>query len=56
MAKRIQDRYDGKIPANRIELLDIPGVGDYVADAMLVFAFKRRTIVDSNVVRKEGRE
>lgn len=36
----------------RKELLELPGVGDYIADAILVFAFhKRRTIVDSNVIR-----
>jgi len=42
----------GKIPSKRNELLKIPGVGDYIADAMVSFAFNgRRTIIDSNVVR-----
>jgi len=42
----------GKIPSERNELLKIPGVGDYIADAMVSFAFNgRRTIIDSNVVR-----
>jgi len=47
---------DGKIPSERNELLKIPGVGDYIADAMISFAFnKKRTIIDSNVVRLVSR-
>ena len=46
----------GKIPPERKELLKIPGVGDYIADAMISFAFNgRRTIIDSNVVRLVSR-
>ena len=51
MAKTIQEKHKGRVPSQRSELLDVSGVGDYIADAMLVFAFKKkRTIVDSNVV------
>ncbi|MGD0451209.1 MAG: DNA glycosylase [Candidatus Bathyarchaeia archaeon] len=49
-------RFNGKIPENRNELLSLPAVGEYVADAVLCFAFnKPSSIVDSNVCRVIGR-
>lgn len=52
MTEYILKEYDGIIPASRAELLKIPGVGEYIADAILVFAFNKRiTVIDSNVVR-----
>ncbi len=52
MATTILVKYNGNIPLERKELLDIPGIGDYIADAMIIFAFNgKRTIIDSNVVR-----
>jgi A/G-specific adenine glycosylase len=48
----IIDKYCGTIPSNRDELLDIPGVGEYVAGAILAVAFsKRAPIIDSNIAR-----
>lgn len=56
MAKMIMTEYGGVVPEERSLLLRIPGVGDYIADAILVFAFEsRRTVVDSNVVRLASR-
>lgn len=56
MAKHIVSKYNGKIPNNRKQLLLIPGIGDYIADAMISFAFGgRRIIIDSNVVRLVSR-
>jgi len=44
--------FDAKIPSTRQELKQLPGVGDYVAGAVLSIGFgKKEWIVDSNVVR-----
>lgn len=52
VAKQIQEKYRGVVPQTREELLTLPGVGDYVAGAVLSIAYgKREWIVDSNVVR-----
>jgi A/G-specific adenine glycosylase len=51
-AKNIIHEYKGKVPADRKELLKIPGIGDYIADAMISFAFNgKRIVIDSNVIR-----
>lgn len=56
MAKVIVERFDGKIPSDRDQLLSIPSIGDYMADAVLAFAFgKDVAVVDSNVCRVVGR-
>jgi A/G-specific adenine glycosylase len=52
MAGHILIRYQGNVPNRKEELVTIPGIGEYISDAIMVFAFnKRRTIIDSNVVR-----
>jgi len=44
--------FNAKIPSTRHELKQLPGVGDYVAGAVLSVGFgKKEWIVDSNVVR-----
>ncbi len=56
MARRVQVDYGGRIPTNREELLSLPGVGDYVADAVRCFAYGESTaVVDTNTVRVAGR-
>jgi DNA (cytosine-5)-methyltransferase 1 len=46
----------GRVPADRSELMQLPGVGDYVADAVLAFAHRRRAVlVDSNTARIASR-
>lgn len=56
MINYIISNHNGKIPEERKQLLKIPGVGDYIADAMTSFVFGgRRTIIDSNVVRLVSR-
>jgi A/G-specific adenine glycosylase len=56
MARTIVKEYDGVIPSDRQQLITIPGIGDYIADAMLVFAFKKKAVVvDSNVIRLVSR-
>jgi A/G-specific adenine glycosylase len=52
MARMILMDFDGKVPKERKKLLELPGVGDYIANAVLCFAFGEDTpIVDVNVVR-----
>lgn len=44
--------YGGRIPSRRDKLLSIPGVGEYVAGAILTTAFqKREWVIDSNIAR-----
>lgn len=48
----LENHYGGQIPANKNDLLELPGVGDYTAGAVMSFAFgKPEAIVDTNVAR-----
>lgn len=48
----IVSKFKGKIPATLDELLQLPGVGRYVANALLCFGFgKDVPVVDANVLR-----
>ena len=48
--------HGGKIPSNKEDLLNLSGIGNYVANAVLCFAFDRdEPIVDMNVRRVVGR-
>lgn len=48
----IADEHDGEVPAEREQLLALPGVGSYTAAAIASFAFGRREVVlDTNVRR-----
>jgi A/G-specific adenine glycosylase len=50
--QKIHSDYNGKVPSDPKELLELPGVGKYVASAVLCFGFgKEVPIVDVNVVR-----
>jgi DNA (cytosine-5)-methyltransferase 1 len=41
-----------QVPRDRAALMDLPGVGDYVADAVLAFAYGDRSVlIDSNTAR-----
>lgn len=52
LAKTLVLKYGGHIPKSRGELLSLPGVGEYVADAVLCFAYgKSVAVVDANVCR-----
>ncbi|NOH04739.1 MAG: A/G-specific adenine glycosylase [Chloroflexi bacterium] len=51
-AKTILRLYDGKVPADRTRLLRLLGVGDYIANAVLCFAFNEDVpLLDTNVIR-----
>lgn len=52
LAHALVSRYNGRIPDERKELLSLPGVGEYIADAVLCFAYGRDVaVVDANVCR-----
>ena len=51
-AQFIRDNFGGKFPSREEELQQIPGIGPYISQAILSFAFQKRTIiVDANVKR-----
>jgi A/G-specific adenine glycosylase len=48
----LQKHHAGRIPNDPVELRELPGVGDYIAKAVLCYAYGRREgPVDTNVVR-----
>ena len=48
----VRDRLAGQVPENWQELVAIPGVGDYIASAVLCFAFDRSSVLmDTNTQR-----
>jgi A/G-specific adenine glycosylase len=51
-ATAITETHDGRVPDDHRLLLALPGVGDYTASAIVVFAFgRRRAVLDTNVRR-----
>lgn len=51
-AKYVVKHFGGQLPDSREKLLGIPGVGDYVAGAILTVCFKKKEpVVDSNIAR-----
>lgn len=56
LQRTLQEKFADRVPRDWKKLRSLPGVGEYVATAVLVFAFgERRTVVDSNVLRILGR-
>ena len=56
VAREVREKYHCKVPETREELTTLPGVGEYVAGAVLSVAYgKKEWIVDSNIVRLFGR-
>jgi A/G-specific adenine glycosylase len=51
-AKYVAANFNGEFPDNREDLLKIPGVGDYVAGAILTVCFNKPVhVIDSNIAR-----
>lgn len=51
-AKTILSLHNGKVPSDRKQLLNLLGVGDYIANAVLCFAFNEDVpLLDTNVIR-----
>jgi DNA (cytosine-5)-methyltransferase 1 len=56
IARALVKDHNGEVPADSLELRQLPGVGDYVANAVLTFGFGQRTVlVDTNTSRIVGR-
>lgn len=52
IAKILVDHYGGQVPSDFKSLRQLPGVGAYIANAVLCFAFGRdRPLLDTNVIR-----
>jgi len=52
MAIALVEKFDSRVPESREDLKSLPGVGDYVAGAVLSIAFSQpEWIVDANIVR-----
>ena len=51
-AEFIRDKMKGRVPDNWQELTSVPSVGDYIASAVLCFAFGRSSVLlDTNTLR-----
>ena len=51
-ARVLVERHGGEVPTSREDLLDLPGVGDYTAAAVMSFAHGgRAAVLDTNVKR-----
>ncbi|HEY2796011.1 MAG TPA: A/G-specific adenine glycosylase [Micromonosporaceae bacterium] len=51
-AVALVEHHDGAVPSNVAELLALPGIGTYTANAVAAFAFgQRQPVVDTNVRR-----
>jgi A/G-specific adenine glycosylase len=56
MANEISQKFNGKIPANKELLMSLPGVSDYIASAVMCFAYNSsEPLLDTNTVRVIGR-
>jgi A/G-specific adenine glycosylase len=52
ISKIITDKYNGLIPEDKADLKFLPGVGEYIADAVLCYGYNENTVpVDTNVIR-----
>ena len=52
IAEKIVNQFEGNIPDNKENLISLYGAGEYISNAVLCFAFKKRVpIVDTNVIR-----
>ena len=56
MTKIIVENYSGKVPKDRENLLQLPGVSDYIASAVRCFSWNyAEPIADTNTIRIVGR-
>jgi len=52
IAEQIVNQFGGNIPDKKEDLMSLYGVGEYISNAVLCFAFKKRAaILDTNVIR-----
>ncbi|MFT0847423.1 A/G-specific adenine glycosylase [Actinomycetaceae bacterium L2_0104] len=51
-ALAVVERFGGELPHGRDDLLSLPGIGPYTADAIIAFAYRERsTVLDTNIRR-----
>ncbi|KFI92050.1 A/G-specific adenine glycosylase [Bifidobacterium saguini DSM 23967] len=51
-ARVVSEKYDDELPRTYEALLELPGIGDYTASAVLSFAFGQRiAVIDTNIRR-----
>jgi len=56
LAINIIERFEGRVPEKKEELVSLPGVSDYIASAVRCFAWNLpEALVDTNTVRVVGR-
>ena len=56
IARALVNEHDGQVPDDDFQLRQLPGVGDYVANAVMTFGFGRPAVlVDTNTARIVGR-
>ena len=56
MSRVLQNKFNGTVPKQKGDLLGLPGVGDYIANAVRCFAWSYpEPLVDTNTVRVVGR-
>ncbi|MFX0142354.1 MAG: A/G-specific adenine glycosylase, partial [Candidatus Hodarchaeota archaeon] len=52
LKNQLINEFDRKIPSNFEDLKKLPGIGDYNANAILCFGFKKkRALLDNNFIR-----
>lgn len=52
MVNDLMQRFNGKIPSERADLLSLPGISDYIASAVCCFAWHQpQALIDTNTVR-----
>ena len=52
LIKIINEKFNGRVPTEYDTLIKLPGIGDYTASAIEVFAFNRKkALIDANTIR-----
>ncbi len=56
LAEEVEEKYNGTLPLEKKKLMELPGVGHYIASAILCFGYDRpEPLLDTNTVRVIGR-
>jgi A/G-specific adenine glycosylase len=56
ISQKVIEEHGGEIPKNKSDLLQLKGVGNYIANAVMCFAYgENEPIVDTNVIRMYSR-
>jgi A/G-specific adenine glycosylase len=52
VADELEKNFDGIVPDTKEELLKLPGIGPYIANAVLASAYNKRVaVLDTNIIR-----